>query len=343
MRKLRDPRNILEFTLVFCLVLCAGIVIATDYYGGAAGKNHNANDLWFTGGAISGSCTGVGDPVSSATVLQAGNNLYANGCTIAIVDSFTAGKISTEDGDAGGNAVAGGGYTVAINSVGALTFTTNIRGGTSDCLAISGAGAAGTELTIVGDITGGDASGIEGVIDTHTGAGAIIAVTGNITGGSSTSAYGYNMTGATGTVNITGNATASNTSHALRNYSTGAIMTLTGDCIGAAGGDYYGCVAPLAGPFTVTGKIIAGARGSGAAGSIRWAPSSAQKYIKFDGGGTAIYAGAGLGSDAGGTQIDAGANTAAKVLSSAYFINKSDAAYSVGTATSGGGTFAAGY
>lgn len=122
---------------------------ATVYYGGAAGKNINADDLWYT--AVTGSCTGDGSPVAWSTVGQAGNTLVANGCTITIPNganlTVTVDKISNKETDTpDADCVAGGTFTYTTSADYTLSITAELEaGGTADLLAISGS-AAGAAL-----------------------------------------------------------------------------------------------------------------------------------------------------------------------------------------------------
>jgi hypothetical protein len=107
------------------------------------------------------------------------------------------------------------------------------------------------------------------------------------------------------------------------------------DCQGSDTTLASGCVTAGGAKITVTGNLINGPSSTFGYGKIVWEPASAQNYIKFNGGGTVIYASAGLGSDAGGTQIT-GANTAAKVASGTYFVKKDDGVYTQGSKAGGG-------
>jgi hypothetical protein len=143
----------------------------------------------------------------------------------------------------------------------------------------------------------------------------------------------------TGPIIVNGNVTGFGQTYGLVNLSTG-VTTINGDCIAGTGGVYaVGCVASSSGPIIVTGNIINSTRTTGVWGTIIWAPSTAQKYVKFlltVAGPTYTYASEGLGSDSGGTQIT-GANTAAAISTGKYFIKKDDGVYTQGTATGGGG------
>jgi hypothetical protein len=292
---------------------------STDYYGGAAGKNLNANDLWFIQSEITGSCAATGTPVASSTVLQAGNTLYANGCTIAITDSFTATKISTEDGDGAGAAVGGGGFTIATDTVTGKTITANIAGGTSTALTMSGAGT----LTITGNITASSTT-----LSSHglvcSGNAYTLTVNGNVTGGGgTTNSIGISTTGY-GASTVNGNVTAGSS----QNYSAPGIYH----------NNYEGY------EVTITGNIINTRQNSACYGACLWAPSSAQKYVRYvtTGGSNTLSSGAGIGSDASGTQVT-GANTAAQVAEDSYFIKKDDGVYTEGTKAAGGGGGAWGF
>ncbi len=312
-----------KFLLAILMVLAFTVPsYATDYYAGLVGPI-SADNVWFT--TSSGSCTGT-TGVSAATALQNGNTLYANGCVgLTITASFTATKISV----LAGAGTAGGTFLTVTNTT-PITITSAIEAGTTTALGVSGNANANPALTIIGAITGGSASSCYGVGGTHT-VGTVV-VNGAITGGSYASGYGYYSYATTGAVSITGNVTGA-TGSGL--YANGAqTVSLSGDCIA---GVARGCYAGSTGAITVTGNIIASTTDVGAHGRIIWAPSSAQKYIKFNGGGTAIYASSGLGSDAGGTQIT-GANTAAEIKTTGYFVKKDDGVYTQGTASTGGGS-----
>ena len=302
---------------------------ATTWYACLNTTNISAANVWKDASNCTGNILAWNNQVN-ADIFE------ANGQTGLIVDvdpqgtGGSAGKVALKT-------TAGGGFTYNVNTQAAITINADITAGTTDCLAISGAGSSGTKLTIVGNLTGGGTATADAVVDLHTGAGALVSVTGNLVAGTSTTTFAYNASGTTGSVTINGNSTAGASSPSFVIAAGNTLGTINGNCIGSDIGNYTGCSsAGGVGYLTVTGSIIAGTRGLGASGAIRWAPSSAQKYVKFDGGGTVIYAGAGLGSDAGGTQIT-GANTAAKVAAGTYFIKNDDGVYTQGSASGGGG------
>lgn len=328
------------------LTICVVLVLvspgwAKTWYACAGSRNIDAVDsgttsnLWYSDAACSGgyyySWTATFDDNMSA-----GDILEANAQTAILVNvnpGATGKKVHLKN-------LNGGNFTFTVNTLGATTINADITAGTADCLLVSGAGSVGTELTIVGNLTGGGTSGADAVYDTHTGAGAIVAVTGALTGGTSTQTPGYNFSSSTGSVTITGNVTASANCYALRVLGT-ASVTVEGDCIGTDTAEHSACYAP-SGPIIVTGNIVNGTRSTGGQGTIRWQPSSSQKYMKFNGGGTVVYASAGLGSDSDGTQIT-GENTAAKVSTGTYFVKKDDGVHTQGSASSSGGGGAWGF
>lgn len=327
-------KYLLLLIFVICLLPFNGW--SASYYG-CANANINADSTFCT--TATGSCTGD-TPVTAATALAGTHTLFANGCTITIPSgadlTVTAAKLSNKDD--GGDMVDGGGFTVATNASYVVVIQADIETGgtTGAALSITGSAAGAARVTIGSSgtpvtITGGSASGMHGVADAHT-VGETKAYA-NINGGSHIAAYGYYQGGSSGTFVGYGTATAY-TGHGYSAQGTGT-GTWNGDCVGSATARaFYGCYGYGA-AVTITGSIIAADGSMGASGKVIWAPSNAQKYIKIDGGGTEIYASAGLGSDAGGTQVSA-ANTAAEVKTTSYFVKKDDGVYTQGTATTGG-------
>ncbi len=310
------------FSIILLGYLIAFLVVgpsawATDYYGGAAGKNLNANDLWYE--AVSGNCTGSGSPVASATVLQAGNTLYANGCTIAITDSFTATKISTELGGAA-NAVAGGGFTLATGTVSGKTFTTITQAGTTPCVTISGNGAGTPVDTFAGKVIGGSASVAYGISSTHTV--GTIRVSEDVDGGTNTTAEGVHWSGANGSFDLTKTATGK-TAPAISITSTGTVTVV--NCVGSDTANIAGCQALSTGAITSTGNIINGARGVGAVGTITWAPASALNYVAYT-----------VGTDRFASIPPANTNVKAGV----QYVDPADGTTETGTLAGGGGAWA---
>jgi hypothetical protein len=279
-----------KLLLILAIIFIAVPSFATVYYGGAAGKNINADDLWYT--AVTGSCAGDGSPVAWSTVGAGTHTLVANGCTIAIPNganlTVTAAKITnkeTDDPDA--DCVDGGTFTYTTSADYTLTINAEIEaGGTADCIAISGSAAGSARVTInTGPITGGSAANIDGIYDTHTSGEVVIGSTGNlvtITGGSNSTARGYNYTATgAGTVKAYANgvgATAIGIINASIN--SGAILTLyEGKCQGSDSSLAHGCSTGTAGNITLSGaNIISSTYCMGVSGKIYSAPG-ATNYI----------------------------------------------------------------
>jgi hypothetical protein len=257
--------------------------------------------------------------------LANGDVLDANSYAISIANNVgSSGVAVTLKND-----TAAGGFTVDISAVAALTLYTSLTTGTATCLSISGAGSAGTELTIIGTIAGGTAASASGVADTHTGAGANIVVQGDITGGTNATARGYYFTGSTGVVVITGNATAS--VGAAVYTSSGGTASITGNCIAGSHAssikDSAGCVGGGAGTLTIVGSIINSEDAVGVIGNITWNPTAPSNgvtghYIQF----------------VGGDDVFVGKNTDDASLATVmfYYIDPTDGTSDVGTASDGG-------
>ena len=344
-----------KYLIAILIVMLASPVGATTYYACIAG-DINAANAWEDAAGCDGSTFtyGTGGFPAAGSVLNANNQAMTvntdpgpNGkvvLTNPAGGAFTSSGNITITADVGVDGDRGSVDCLTIGS-GTVTLLGDVYGGDgsgADGLVISGAGTAvtiGSSGAGTVTIKGGSAATGYGVNDSHTA--ATTTVYANITGGTNSTAAGYSHNAA-GTVAITGNITGG-AAHGIQNLNSSSTITVAGDCIGSATvAASHGCNNLAYGTFTVTGNIINGAAGSGVAGKVRWEPSSAQKYIKFDAGGTAIYAGAGLGSDAGGTQVSA-ANTAAEISTGKYFIKKDDGAYTQGTKSAGGGGGAWGF
>lgn len=307
--------------ILFLLVATPSLSWATDYYAQADAEITTA-ELWDTNPA------GGGTDLTWASLAD-GDVLYANNHAITIENDIGSASVTATLTTAAGTGTAGGSFTFNINTSAAKTLYTNVTAGTTPGLIVTGAGAGAdtTELTIIGDITGGSATAANGVTDSHT-AGKVI-VTGAIKGGSNASAHGYNWGGNTGTLTVTGNATGL-TGYGLYVWGVGAgTASLAGDCIGSDTSVAVGCYGGNTVILTVAGNIINNDRAWGAAGSVRWnptAPSSGVNghYIKIDGGGTPLYVGKNT-------------ETQAKALTDFYYFTGASATSTVGTATTTGG------
>lgn len=330
---------------IFILLAFAGQGWGANWFAGAGDTDFNAVSGGTTSSVWNSNADGTsGSYLDWSTQPANGDVFIANGATIAIDDNIGSESVTvtltTEGTDYGGT--DGGGFTVDISAVGALVLYTNITSGSTTCLSISGVGSSGTELTINGNVLAGTSASAFGIADSHTGAGAEVKINGNVTAGSAGTTRGIDASGVTGTITITGNVTGgSSTGSGVHLRGAGSVVTVNGDCVGGSSVDSVGCYSTGA-VFTCTGNIVGTETNSGTTGKVRWSPSTSKKYIKYDAGGTVIYASAGLGSDSDGTQITA-ANTAAEVLTSAYFVNKDDGVHTQGTASAGTGGGAWGF
>jgi hypothetical protein len=302
------------------------------------------------------SCAATGGTTLTWANREAGDTFVANGCVGIIVDvdpgvSDTSVNLTTVTGS--GNA---GGTFLATTSTSPITIHANLVAGTTDCLGISGNANANPALTIIGNITGGSASNIDGVVDTHTVGTVVIGSSGTpstITGGTSASAMGYNQTGAgptiffangvaatgTGMYNnsastwtVTGNMTGLGAAHGMQLDAAG-VINITGNCIGNdTGSSGVGCYSSSSGTITIVGNIINGTRSCGANGRYVWNPTPPSNgvtghYFKTNGGGTAVY----LGKNT---------DDVSKALPTFYYIDPTDGSSAQGTAASGGGAWA---
>jgi len=310
------------------LLLCAFAyqANATDYYAQADAEITTA-ELWDTNPA------GGGTDLTWAN-LQDGDVLYANNHAITITNDIGSSSVTATLTTAAGTGTAGGSFTFNINTTDAKTLYTNVTAGTTPGLIVTGAGAGAdtTELTIIGNLTGGSASSAYGVRLEHT-TGNII-ITGATTGGAGNSSHGISSASA-GKFALTGNATGGASGNGI-NSASNSVFSVTGNCVGASGtGRGVGCACyTTGGSCTVTGNLINGPRQVAATGAVIWNPTAPSSgvtghYIKFDGGGTAKYYGK--------VTDETAANEASKVATGEYFIKSDDGATTQGTATAGGG------
>lgn len=296
------------FILLIILFSCSPS-FATIYYGCAAQEITAANTF-----KVDAACTGASLTWAS---LANGDILVANNQTISIANDIGSSSVTvtlTTDGDYGGaSGTDGGGFTFAVNAVAAKTLYVNLVAGTTDCLTVSGTGASGTELTIIGNITGGSGTSVDGITVSHT-TGTLV-IQGNITGGSAVSAHGLNHSSNSGIVEITGNCTGGSAGapvYGCMQCSTCGAMTVTGnavggaagegvstahatnftingDCIGAASSVRAGCLTAGSGTVTLNGNMVNTTAAVGATGAINWNPGTLYtnfRYVKMWNGGT---------------------------------------------------------
>jgi hypothetical protein len=305
------------------LLLCAFVyqANATDYYAQADAEITTA-ELWDTNPA------GGGTDLTWAS-LQNGDVLYANNHAITIANDIGSASVTATLTTAAGTGTAGGSFTFNINTTDAKTLYTNVTAGTTPGLIVTGAGAGAdtTELTIIGNSTGGSALAAYGVRLEHT-LGKIL-ITGDALGSAASSGHGIHSASA-GRFAVTGNGTGGASANGI-NSASNSVFSVTGNCVGASGtGVGFGCACyTTGGSCTVTGNLINGPRQVAATGTVIWnptAPSSGVNghYVKFDGGGTAVYVGKNT-------------ETQAKAMTDFYYFASDSATSTVGTATGSGG------
>ena len=201
----------------FAAVICSPCFGATWYANALNGQNIN----YTTGGAgwfqtDTGACTANGTQLTWDA--QGNGDIFeANGCAGIVVNVDPRGTGLSGTQKVVLKTTEASGTFSAVTSTSPITIHADITAVAGDGLTVTGTANANPALSIVGNITGGNASGIEGVIDTHT-VGTVV-VTGDITGGtSSITAYGYNYNSATTNgLSITGNVTG--------NYAIGLITS----------------------------------------------------------------------------------------------------------------------
>lgn len=313
------------------LLLCAFAYQANSatWFAGSGDTDFNAVSSGTTSSVWNSNADGTsGTYLDWSTGPANGDIFVANGATIAIDDNIGSESVTvtltTEGTDYGGT--DGGGFTFNINTTDVKTLYINCVAGTTVCLTVTGAGAGAdtTELTIIGNITGGSAAAAYGLSLGHT-LGNIV-ITGNSTAGSNATAHGV-FSSSAGKCALTGTSTAS-AGNGVQNAGS-SVISITGDCVGSTGTG-VGCYCGAAtGYCIVTGNIINGTKNVGATGAVRWNPTAPSSdatghYVKFDGGGTAIFA---------GTNTD----DASKALTTFYYIDPTDGTSDQGSASTTGG------
>jgi hypothetical protein len=317
------------------LLLCALVyqANAATWFAGSGDTDFNAVSSGTTSSVWNSNADGTsGTYLDFSTQPSNGDIFVANGATIAIDDNIGSESVTvtltTEGTDYGGT--DGGGFTFNINTTDVKTLYINCVAGTTVCLKVTGAGAGAdtTELTIIGNITGGSASSAYGVRLEHT-LGKII-FTGDILGGGGTSSHGISS-GSAGRFAVTGNATG--VVGIGINSGDVSVFTVTGNCSAATGtNNGVGCFCGgSTGYGTITGNIINGARATGVTGACRWNPTAPSNgvnghYVKFiDSAGT------------GAVYVGKNTETTSKALTDFYYFTAASATSTVGIATTTGG------
>lgn len=215
------------------------------YYAVAAG-NFNATSTWSTTPA---GAAGFGPPI-------AGDTAVANNRAVAVTASATCLQVRN---DTSGGATAGGTFTLSNG----VTLTANSLAGSSVTPCVTFSSASPSAASIVGNCTGGSASGARGALNSSTGT---LTITGNLLGGSaSTQSNGAGNT-STGTINVTGNVTGGSAGEGCRNSLAG-IINITGIVTGGSGSGAVGILNVSTGIVNVTGTMIGGSVDVGASNS----------------------------------------------------------------------------
>jgi hypothetical protein len=191
---------------------------------------------------------------------QAGDDVYANGFTVT-VDEDTPDTLASLNTIAESPAVAGGGFNVTGTRT---IYATLVRAGSSNCINFSG--GSGTTLTV--DAEGGSVNGsstsntIYGIA--KTGAGNI-TITGDVVGGNGSGRSAIFVSAAGGTVTITGSVTGGANATAYAVVGSAAFTTaITGNVTGGTGPailNIAGCVNDIVGNVTagataaITGSV----------------------------------------------------------------------------------------
>lgn len=308
------------FLFLFFLFFALPVHAVTYYACGTA--NIDGASEWNTAAA----CDGTAKTYGTDGFPESGAVLEANTYTVTINTNPGPNGIVTLQN------TAGGGFTVGT-SVTPLTITASGTASGAALLVLTGNANANPALTIAGDTTwtGGNGSNEYAISDSHTVGTVVLGSSGHpvaIVGGSNSSAYGY-YTATVSPVSGYANSTGASAAGFFINGAVGD--TLIGNCIGSnTSPSAPGCFASNSNSYLVfTGNIINGTKAVGAQGAIRLTltePSSGVtgNYVKFDGGGTAVYI---------GTNTD----DATKALNTFYYIDPTDGGSDVGTATVGGG------
>jgi hypothetical protein len=315
------PASLVGTIVALLILLFAGSSVrATDWYAQDGSGNMSTRhwDATPTGG-------GADLTWASRTL---GDVFYANAQTGIAIDADPGANGKVTLSNAAGAGTVGGAFTYATATN--IDLNIDVVSGADTTLTVTGSTG---KFNLIGNITGtaGRAIYCSVTIISST-------ITGNIS-----SATGGEMGlyhGGTGAITINGNCTGGSAYGCYAN--NGAVVTVNGNCVSSNidSTSNAACSAIGGSTMIVTGNIIHNTTESSATrGKIRWQPSSAQKYVLYDGGGTKNYAGAGVGSDAGGTQVT-GANTAALIPTGTYFIKKDDGVYTQGSKAASGGTWA---
>jgi hypothetical protein len=156
-----------------------------------------------------------------------------------------------------------------------LVLHTNVIGGTTTALTVTGTTVSGT---VCGNLTGGAAGAL---VDNHSTATNIFYVIGNISAGSGNYSYGYELENS-GSVNITGNSISGTGANASGIYlHGGGTVNITGNCTGS--NTQYHAIGCFSDNNTVilniTGNLINGLLGPAVSGGLLHYTPASTNYI----------------------------------------------------------------
>jgi fibronectin-binding autotransporter adhesin len=217
-----------------------------NYFARKAG-NINATDVWAT--TPTGTAADVWSTFTSSDVL------HSNNFAITVNVDTTVGEVRNDNSN---SATAGGSFTLQNG----ITLTANAFAGSTNTACVIFSVSAGESASLVGNCTGGTATGIGGSCATIAGSGTA-NITGNLTGGTNGSNGATNTGG--GQLNITGNCTGGSGTlpHGCGNRSTGTT-NITGNCTGSATAAAFGAQNLSTGTMTIVGSCFGGNNGVGA-------------------------------------------------------------------------------
>ena len=173
------------------------------------------------------------------------DEVHANGFSVTLNINVTAAELTTAAKNGGG---AGGGFILNNN----INVRAAIISGTTICVTTA---ATCYTASIIGNVTGGSASGTHGVFSNNT---STVTINGNVTGGSTSSAHGV-CSNNTSTVTINGNVTGGSASGAYGVYSIStSTVTINGNVTGGSASGAYGVYSVNTSTVTINGNVTGG-------------------------------------------------------------------------------------
>ena len=173
------------------------------------------------------------------------DEVHANGFSVTLNINVTAAELTTAAKNGGG---AGGGFILNNN----INVRAAIISGTTICVTTA---ATCYTASIIGNVTGGSASGTHGVFSNNT---STVTINGNVTGGSTSGTHGV-CSNNTSTVTINGNVTGGSASGAYGVYSIStSTVTINGNVTGGSASGAYGVYSVNTSTVTINGNVTGG-------------------------------------------------------------------------------------